>query len=400
MTSFRSRLFPVLSISLSVSVSVLGVLPACATALTSQRVVEIVQKSQALAENARISAAVGGDEVSLSSFRNKSDNQKDLKIEAVMCAKAIMEADTGIHRVTMRFYEPLQPKKFAQITVTASEIKTFASGSVTPDVFLSSLQFAEGNTDTPQPSGAASTAASTAANNNAVTSGTSDTRPTTPVAGASDAPREETPPGMLVVEGPKKPERQGLYARIKMLEAQGIGVANFMNAFQQLENLAAADQVPQLDMSIQSLARSISQQESALEQRNKRVVAPSPTGAAGSGTAPAGATGAASAGPHAGPRTATTIAAAPPEAVSGLTLMARSRYGWFTPSPDGLLASDRFMIAERLYVLKFRGYPVEKYAGLFREMEESASLGQQARAEQALKNFWWYIKPDPPYIPK
>lgn len=386
MTSFLSRLFPVLSISLVVSVSILDASPACAAALTSQRVVEIVQKSQALAENARISAAVGGDEVSLSSFRNKSDTQKDLKIEAVMCAKAIMEADTSIHRVTMRFYEPLQPRKYAQITVTASEIKTFGAGSVTPDEFLSSLRFTEGNTDTGSPTSAASNAPPGGPSSAALT------------AGLADAPREATPPGMLVVEGPKKPERQALYARIKMLEAQGVGISNFMNAFQQLENLASAGQVQQLDMSIQTLARSVSQQEAALDERNKRVTAQSGPASATTSASPSAA--ASSAVPRAGSRNATSIVIAPSEAVSALNLLSRSRYGWFTPSPDGLLASDRFMIAERLYVLKFRGYPVEKYAGLFREMEESASLGQQARAEQALKNFWWYIKPDPPYIPK
>ncbi|MFN8656394.1 MAG: hypothetical protein U0105_08665 [Candidatus Obscuribacterales bacterium] len=386
MTSFLSRLFPVLSISLAANVSILSALPAAATALTSQRVVEIVQKSQALAQNARISAAVGGDEVSLSSFRNKSDNQKDLKIEAVMCAKALMEADSGIRRVTMRFYEPLQPKKYAQITVTAAEIKTFGSGSVTPDEFLARLNFAEGNTDAAPPA---------TATNNSITTGVTEAQP----GGSKDSTREETPPGMLVVEGPKKPERQALYARIKMLEAQGVGTANFINAFHQLENLASADQVPQLDMSIQSLTRSIAQQESALDQRNKQRAAQS-SATSGNLASPAPTATGPGGGPHSGPRSPTSIVAAPPEAVSGLSLMARSRYGWFTPSPDGLLASDRFMIAERLYVLKIRGYPVEKYAGLFREMEESAALGQQARAEQSLKNFWWYIKPDPPYIPK
>lgn len=357
MSQFR-LLSRVLLLPFSISVACA---PHAGAMMSSQNVIDVVQKSKALGEGARISAAVGGDDVSLSSFRNKSDTQKDLKIEAVMAAKALIDVDAGIRRVTVRFYEVWQPRRYAEITVTAAEIKAFGSGAVTSEDLLASLRFVEGTHQQVKavPAGA-----------EVPDDGTSPGSPAD-----QDSPQ--------VADGPQKPERVALLRRITALNKQGVGTKPFLDAFAQVETLAAANQVSQLERLLESLTQNVVAQEVRIEAFAKR----QPVGAAGSGAPP--------------------VAAPPPVAnapnslvaTNDLLKMTKGRYGWFAPSTEGPLAADRFAVAERLFVLKVRGVPVEKYAGLFREMEASAASGQQARTELALRNIWHYIKPYPPILP-
>lgn len=329
--------------------------------MSSQNVIEVVRKSKALGEGARISAAVAGEDVSLSSFRNKADTQKDLKIEAVMAAKALIDVDAGIRRVTVRFYEVWQPRRYAEITVTAAQIKAFGSGTLTSEDLLASLRFVEG---THQQAKAAPAGSEVPVDGMPVDS-----------AAEQDA---------QVAEGPQKSERVALLRRIKALYKQGVGTKPFLDAFAQVETLAAANQVALLERSLDSLTHSVVAQEVRIEAISKRP----PAGAAANG--------------------ATATVSAPPAsmtpnsvvATNDLLNMTRGRYGWFAPSTEGLLAADRFAVAERLYALKVKGVPVEKYAGLFKEMEASAAAGQLARTELALRNFWYYIKPNPPILPR
>lgn len=334
-------------------------------ALSSQGVIEIIQKSKAFGEGARISAAVAGDEVSLSSFRNKTDTQKDLKIEAVMAAKALMDADAKIHKVTIRFYEILQPKRFSEVTVTASEIESYGAGTLSSEQLLSSLHFKEGQD-----------------------------KPAAGSEGASPAETEPQTAQLPVLEGPLKPERQALLTRIKTLESQGVGVKPFMDAFASIEKLAFANQLQPLQAGVEALTNSVARQETALAAMSKRT-------SLAAGSKAVNMTGASPPVPPAssavGPGTNGIVA--PPDILSRFAGLTKGRYGWFTPSPQGPLAQDRFMVAERLFVLKVRGFPIERYAALFREMEAAAASGQEPRTELAVRTFWFYIRPNPPRFP-
>lgn len=101
----------------------------------------IISAIQAVMPGARISARAQGKEEVISTYRPPGDNTQDCKIDATQIAKALMiDKDLGITRVRVQFHELANHADFYQeVVVSLAAIKGFASGAVTKQEFLDSL---------------------------------------------------------------------------------------------------------------------------------------------------------------------------------------------------------------------------------------------------------------------
>lgn len=114
-------------------------LPAFAL-LTDRDVVNAVERSKVLPPNASMSARVNKEFVQVATYRNEKANDSDTKIEAVLIAKAIMEAGAQgeVTRVSCFFYSKSQ-QVCKEVSVTTGDVKAFGSGQTGDQELISSL---------------------------------------------------------------------------------------------------------------------------------------------------------------------------------------------------------------------------------------------------------------------
>ena len=110
-------------------------------AITADKVNEIVRTSDILAPAYRkqAAAAVQGDVVAVSVFRNPKANEEDCKIDSILLGKKIMDADAAINRVRLSFYDGSEQGMFWAVEVSRSDVKAYAAATVNKDVLLGSI---------------------------------------------------------------------------------------------------------------------------------------------------------------------------------------------------------------------------------------------------------------------
>jgi hypothetical protein len=112
----------------------------CLAAVTASDLVTTVEKAKILATGTRVSAAINGSEVYISTYKNVRATDNDCKIEAVLIAKTAMDlSPSEITRATVYFYSTANINKRKFVTVTAGDVKAFGSGQVGQEQLLSSL---------------------------------------------------------------------------------------------------------------------------------------------------------------------------------------------------------------------------------------------------------------------
>jgi hypothetical protein len=113
---------------------------AIAEPLTAGSVEQLVRKSPAFGKGRKVTVAISGGEVALSTYVLTSHAPgTDLKIEALAVSKEIIDADPSVARVKLHFYEPSAPAHYREVVVTISDIKAFSSGAITKDQLLAAL---------------------------------------------------------------------------------------------------------------------------------------------------------------------------------------------------------------------------------------------------------------------
>lgn len=142
-----ARVFGVVALSLSFLASSF-LLPASA-AITGADVVSAIDKSKILDASIRVNAQVTPGVVYVSTYKNPKANDKDCKIEAVLLAKTVMELDATVPRVEIRFYNQNALSKYKKISVSAGDVKAFASGTMSEEQLISSLVLSEEETTDP-----------------------------------------------------------------------------------------------------------------------------------------------------------------------------------------------------------------------------------------------------------
>jgi hypothetical protein len=100
-----------------------------------------IQKANILDRGAPFNVSVEGDKIRITTFRDSRENEKDRKINAVLLAKAAMEAagpDSSISRVTVYFYGR-DLSNYWEVSVSAGDVKAFAAGQTSQDQLLSAM---------------------------------------------------------------------------------------------------------------------------------------------------------------------------------------------------------------------------------------------------------------------
>ncbi len=225
-----------------------------AFAAVSSKVLESkITAAKVLPANEKFQVSSQGDEAIISKFKiERSKNaDKDSKIEAVLLAKIVMDADPTIKKVRTRFFDKGAPT-FSSITVRIGDIKSFAAGSISQTELLGSLDQVNG----------------TDAN-----SGMEALVPVTAKVEASKLePKDakvESPPALVVVEGPRAEERKALLGRIKDLQKNGINTSAYEAYFVSIEDAAKKnDQKTTGDM-IDKISQNLESQEKVIQRKTQ-----------------------------------------------------------------------------------------------------------------------------------
>jgi hypothetical protein len=136
-----------LSLLLSCAISLASFQFALAAA-TDADVKNAIQAANILDANARLNVKVKGDTVHVSTYRDSRENAKDRKINAVLMARAAIQAGgESISRVVVYFYGK-DGANYQEVDVSAGDVKAFASGQTTQDQLLSSLNLIDKRNDT------------------------------------------------------------------------------------------------------------------------------------------------------------------------------------------------------------------------------------------------------------
>lgn len=173
--------------------------------------------------------------------------ENDCKIEAVMIAKTIMDADPTVKRVKTQFYSKSSPTDFSSISVGIGDIKAFGSGAISTEDLMKSLELNKGTNPNPplgiskQADSAGSVATSTATN--------------------IEMPVAEN---LTVVEGPLAEQRKQLLGRIKKLKVDNVNTAPYESYFAQIEDtakqnskVATADMVDKLSLNVEAQEKAL-----------------------------------------------------------------------------------------------------------------------------------------------
>lgn len=107
--------------------------------LSAKDVTNILDKAGVLAPGTAVQASVSGTDVGISTYRNVKANPNDMKIEAILLAKTVLDAAPETARVITYFWGEGTDNKHNKVTITAGDVKAFASGQTSKEDLLKSI---------------------------------------------------------------------------------------------------------------------------------------------------------------------------------------------------------------------------------------------------------------------
>jgi hypothetical protein len=117
----------------------LNAMQSVSAAATVNDITDAIQAAHVLDSSTPFRVAVEGDKLRISTFRDPHENERDRKIDAVLMARAALQASgDSISRVTVYFYGK-DLSQYQEVSVSAGDIKAFASGQTSQDQLLSAI---------------------------------------------------------------------------------------------------------------------------------------------------------------------------------------------------------------------------------------------------------------------
>lgn len=225
--------------------------PLCTLAAVPIKVLENkIGAAKILPANEKFLLSTQGEEASLSKFKiERSKNpDRDAKIEAVLIAKIIIDADSSIKKVRTRFFEKSAPSNFSSITVRIGDIKSFASGAISQADLLGSLDQIAGTDPN---------------------SGMSALMPASTKVEPANASTVQSDSKTQVVEGPLKQQRSDLISRIGELKKGGVNTSAYESYFANIEETAKKnDERGTRDM-VDKVSQNLESQEKAILRKKQ-----------------------------------------------------------------------------------------------------------------------------------
>lgn len=219
---------------LALTVLVGGCQLALALDATGENVEEAVRKAQVIKKDFPVHAVISGREATILTRRHPKATDDDLRIDAVLITKSVLDSFNTIGTVQVLFRDE-DSSGGKSVEVTAGDIKTYANGTIDPKKFLATI---------------------------AVTNVGGDDE-----AIKSKLSAEEKK--LSVSPGLYEEQRLLLMDRINTLRRKGTGVAPFEVMFAQLETQVKSGQSAVLKESIQKLGEKLAAQEDLVRQASR-----------------------------------------------------------------------------------------------------------------------------------
>lgn len=101
-------------------------------------IINATESAHVLDPGTPVRVRVDGDKVYISAYRNPAENDNDCKINSVLLAKAVFTVAGDASRVTLYYYG-LNGTSYAEVSVTAGDVKAYGSGATSQQQLLQSL---------------------------------------------------------------------------------------------------------------------------------------------------------------------------------------------------------------------------------------------------------------------
>ena len=359
-------------ISLSISIG-LASCPSAVFAITPKDIESKIQEAKILQAGDRVSSAVHQDEVTLHKYKAAAsvDTEKDCKIEAVLLARVVFSSDSSFKKVKVRFFERNDPAKYSEVIVQPIHIKSFASGAISQDDLLSSLELTHGVD---------------AAASNSAKSQTSEQLP--PVT-AGNTGTEKYDDGIQgVSDGPIKEQRAELLVRIRKLHEQNVNTKAFTEQFLQLDKSAKEGNSSATLELFDKLSFNVKEQQKALDRRGQPQAKASGNASSGNAVDSTAATSPEPRGGLGGLSLGELINMDPQKAA--FTLF-KTKFGVFTPVP-GPYQEERNYISSVIIKRQQSGYPVKQFEGMAKGLNDAASVNDLPTLRSRIKNAYAYLQ--------
>jgi hypothetical protein len=128
----RPRVIPLLVLGLCLAVT-----SANADSPNAAGITRVLSKAKVLTQSFTVQSA--GSHCIVVTYRNPKASGNDMKIDAILTAKAIRDVYPSIQSVTVQFYETYNLKKYQYIDVHAGDVSAFSLGGLNKDQLLNSL---------------------------------------------------------------------------------------------------------------------------------------------------------------------------------------------------------------------------------------------------------------------
>ncbi len=311
---------------IAVVLGIAGTLPA-ESKLSSEQVSQIVEESKVLGSDTRVRVEINDSEheAVITTIRNPKATDRDCKIDSVLIAKKIFDADPqGLARVRVVFYDYNNTNNYKQVVVHEADVKAFALHVINQDTLLAGLDMPSGQVkQTRYPPG---------------------------------RPNKDASQSLEVLPGIYHGERMQLLGQISALQERGVGVTPYMNQFFQIEEKVRSGDDAEVIKLMQSLTEKVnllSDQYNKAQEQKRRQRTQGQSGAAG---------------PDPSSRAA----------------QARAELGEFAPAL-GPLFLRRYRVARKVADMNDLGQPIAPYKRLLRELEDLAATKNRAALAARLR---------------
>ncbi|MBY0547393.1 MAG: hypothetical protein K2W95_08885 [Candidatus Obscuribacterales bacterium] len=107
--------------------------------MTPAQVEKVALAAKVLPAGAKVTGRAINSEVVLSTYANAKVFDNDLKIDAVLLAKAFIEADKSVAKVIVHFYNTQNPQTYRTVVVRNTDVKAFGMGLVEKNTLLEAI---------------------------------------------------------------------------------------------------------------------------------------------------------------------------------------------------------------------------------------------------------------------
>jgi hypothetical protein len=202
--------------------------------LSNDAVLGVIKDAKVWTKSTRITALSNDGQVLVNVYPERTEPERDCKIDAVLATRKILLADNSVARVVVRFYDALDQHKFKQVEVRQSDIAAYGERLIDDDKLLAGISITAG----------------------------------------ADLPE--------VVAGPFGEERAAIKQHIGELKNKGVGISAYMRLFSEIEEMAgdaqklrtagladssvATQTMDKLRASLTNLLQKLDEQERAMTQ--------------------------------------------------------------------------------------------------------------------------------------